>query len=46
VRSDSSWVTDLGAVRLFITGNGNPGEFRTMAAATLTGQHVTAAGGP
>lgn len=46
VRSDMSWATDLGAVRLFITGNGNPGEFRTIAAATLTGQHVTAADGP
>lgn len=46
VRSDASWATDLGTVRLFITGNGNTNEFRTMAAATLTGQHVTAAGGP
>lgn len=46
VRSESSWATDLGTVRLLITGNGNPNEFRTMAAAILTGQRVTAAGGP
>jgi hypothetical protein len=46
VRSESSWATDLGTVRLFITGNGTTNEFRTMAAAILTGQHVKAAGGP
>jgi hypothetical protein len=46
VRSETSWATDLGAVRLFITGNGTTNEFRTMAAATLSGRHVTAAGGP
>lgn len=46
VRSESSWATDLGTVRLFITGNGTTNEFRTIAAATVTGQRVKAAGGP
>jgi hypothetical protein len=46
VRSESSWVTDLGTERLFITGNGTTAEFRTLAAATLTGRRVTAPGGP
>jgi hypothetical protein len=46
VRSESSWAADLGNVRLFITGNGNTNEFRTIVAATLSGQHVKAAGGP
>ena len=41
IRSESSWVADLGAERLFITGNGTPGEFRTLAAATLAGRKVT-----
>jgi hypothetical protein len=44
VRSEQSWVVDLGPVRLFITGNGTTAEFRTLAAAVLTGQRVTAAG--
>lgn len=30
------WVTDLGAVRLLITGSAAEPEFRTLAAATLT----------
>lgn len=46
VRSETSWAIDLGAVRLFVTGNGTTKEFRTIAAATLSGRHVTAAGGP
>ena len=44
IRSESSWVADLGPVRLFITGNGTADEFRTLAVATLTGRLVTAAG--
>lgn len=40
VRDESSWVTDLGSERLFITGNGTDSEFATLAAATLTGQRV------
>jgi hypothetical protein len=44
VRSEQSWVVDLGSVRLFITGNGTTAEFRTLAVAVLTGQRVTAAG--
>jgi hypothetical protein len=46
VRSETSWVTDLGAERLFITGNGTTAEFTTLATAAVTGQRVTAAGGP
>ncbi|HEX4724797.1 MAG TPA: DUF4245 domain-containing protein [Pseudonocardiaceae bacterium] len=44
VRSESSWVVDLGPVRLFITGNGTTDEFRTLAVAALGGRPVTAAG--
>jgi hypothetical protein len=44
VRSEQSWVADLGSVRLFITGNGTTAEFRTLAVAVLTGRRVTAAG--
>jgi hypothetical protein len=44
VRSEQSWVADQGTVRLFITGNGTTAEFRTLAAAVLTGRPVTAAG--
>jgi len=44
IRSESSWVTDLGPVRLFVTGNGTTDEFRTLAAAALTGHVVPAAG--
>jgi hypothetical protein len=44
IRSEQSWVTDLTRVRLFITGNGTTDEFRTLAAAVLTGHVVTAAG--
>jgi len=44
VRSESSWVTDLGPVRLFVTGNGTTDEFRTLAAAALTGHIVPATG--
>lgn len=40
VRSESSWVTDLGQVRMFVTGNGSDAEFRTLAAAALTGTPV------
>jgi hypothetical protein len=46
VRSETSWVTDLGTERLFITGNGTTAEFTTLATATPAGQRVTAAGGP
>jgi Protein of unknown function (DUF4245) len=46
IRAESSWVADLGSERLFITGNGTTDEFHTLAAATMTGQRVTAAGGP
>lgn len=46
IRSESSWATDLGNERLFITGNGTVAEFRALAAAILTGHRVTAAGGP
>lgn len=46
VRVESSWVTDLGSERLFITGNGTTDEFRTLAAATLNGRKVAAQGGP
>jgi hypothetical protein len=46
VRSETSWAVDLGSVRLFITGNGTTPEFGTLAAATMTGNRVTAAGGP
>ncbi|HEX5401998.1 MAG TPA: DUF4245 domain-containing protein [Pseudonocardiaceae bacterium] len=46
IRAESSWVTDLGTDRLFITGNGTTAEFRTLAVATMTGQRVTAVGGP
>ncbi|HEY3611424.1 MAG TPA: DUF4245 domain-containing protein [Pseudonocardiaceae bacterium] len=44
VRSEQSWVADLGSVRLFITGNGTTAEFRTLAVAALTGRPVHAAG--
>lgn len=44
IRSESSWVTDLGPVRLFVTGNGTTDEFHTLAAAVLTGHIVPAAG--
>jgi hypothetical protein len=44
IRSESSWVVDLGAVRLFVTGNGSAAEFRTLATAALTGRPVPAAG--
>jgi hypothetical protein len=44
VRDELSWVTDLGADRLFITGNGTTADFRTAATATLTGQPVKASG--
>jgi hypothetical protein len=44
VRSEQSWVTDLGSVRLFITGNGTTAEFRTLAVAVLTGRPVTGPG--
>lgn len=46
IRDESSWVADLGSVRLFITGNGTDAEFRTLATATLTGPEVHPAGGP
>lgn len=46
IRSESSWVADLGVARLFITGNGTTAEFRTLATATSTGQKVTPEGGP
>ena len=46
IRSESSWVADLGAERLFITGNGTTNEFHTLAAATLAGRKVTPEGGP
>ncbi len=44
VRSEQSWVADLGSVRLFITGNGTVAEFRTLAVAVLTGRPVSSAG--
>lgn len=44
VRDESSWVTDLGTERLFITGNGTTNEFDTMAGATLNGQRVSRTG--
>ncbi|HEX4702263.1 MAG TPA: DUF4245 family protein, partial [Pseudonocardiaceae bacterium] len=44
VRSEQSWVADLGPVRLFITGNGTTDEFRTLAVAVRSGQLVTSAG--
>lgn len=44
IRSESSWVVDLGPVRLFITGNGTTDEFHTLAVAALNGRPVTAAG--
>lgn len=44
VRDELSWVTDLGADRLFITGNGTTADFRTAASATLTGKPVKATG--
>jgi uncharacterized protein DUF4245 len=44
IRSESSWMVDLGPVRLFVTGNGTTDEFRTLAAAALNGRPVTAAG--
>ena len=44
IRSESSWVADLGPVRLFVTGNGTTDEFHTLAAAALTGHIVPAAG--
>jgi hypothetical protein len=44
VRSELSWVADLGSVRLFITGNGTAAEFRTLAVAALTGRPVTRTG--
>jgi hypothetical protein len=40
IRSEQSWVADLGSVRLFITGNGTPVEFHTLAVAVLTGRQV------
>jgi hypothetical protein len=43
IRSELSWVTDLGQVKLFITGNGTTGEFRTLAVAAMTGHLMTAA---
>ncbi|GDY29935.1 DUF4245 domain-containing protein [Gandjariella thermophila] len=33
LRDEPSWLTDLGGVRLLITGSGSPDEFRTLAAA-------------
>jgi hypothetical protein len=44
VRDESSWVTDLGPERVFITGNGTTSEFDTLAVATLAGQRVAASG--
>lgn len=35
VRAEHTWVTDLGSVRLVITGNGTTAEFTTMAQAIL-----------
>jgi hypothetical protein len=46
IRSEMSWVTDLGTERLFVTGNGSTSEFNTLAAATLTGKRVSPADGP
>ena len=40
IRSEQSWVVDLGSVRLFITGNGTSAEFHTLAVAVLTGRQV------
>jgi hypothetical protein len=40
IRSEQSWVADLGSVRLFITGNGTPAEFHTLAVAILAGRQV------
>jgi len=33
LRTETAWVTDLGGVRLLITGSGTPDEFRVLAAA-------------
>lgn len=44
VRSESSWVADLGTARVFITGNGTTNEFRSLADATLHGKPVQAGG--
>lgn len=44
VRDESSWVTDPGPERLFITGNGTTSEFATLAEATMSGQPVPTPG--
>ncbi|MGH4021513.1 MAG: DUF4245 domain-containing protein [Pseudonocardiaceae bacterium] len=38
VRDELAWVTDLGDVRLLITGNAAESEFRTLARAVLPGR--------
>jgi Protein of unknown function (DUF4245) len=44
VRAETSWLRDLGPVRLLVTGNGTPAEFRTLAEAAENGERVTATG--
>jgi hypothetical protein len=43
-RSEHTWVLDRGSARVAITGDGTPGQFRTMAKAVLAAPAVTARG--
>ncbi|HWE90118.1 MAG TPA: DUF4245 family protein [Pseudonocardiaceae bacterium] len=42
VRDEAAWVADLGSVRLLVTGDGTPAEFRVLAAAVRSAPIVPA----
>jgi hypothetical protein len=44
IRSEQSWVLDLGSVRLLVTGNGDQAEFTTMAQALQSAAVVPTSG--
>jgi hypothetical protein len=46
VRAEVAWVTDVGPVRLLVTGDGTPAQFRVLASAIRSAPIVPAPGSP
>jgi hypothetical protein len=40
-RGESIWITDVGGVRMLVTGSGNEADFRALAGAAVRGEVIT-----
>jgi Protein of unknown function (DUF4245) len=40
-RGEAIWITDVGGVRMLVTGSGNEADFRSLAGAAVRGEVVT-----